>query len=171
MKRTPRENDANWLPVAELARCFGVSPQGFRSSILPLVAPDDRRHGPGGLLVFARAAIEAWANREWERQSRSIVGDVLVGPNSPALERAREIKADLLAIDLAERREEVVCVADVADAHTMFASFVRRGIERLQREHPEAARIMDDALADGLRVLTQSATPESPPAQAPGVTP
>jgi hypothetical protein len=87
------------------------------------------------------------------------------GEGSPALERWREARAGQEEIRLAELRQEVVRIADVADAHTMFAAFVRRGIERLQREHPVAARIMDDALADGLRVLTQSATAEPPAAQ------
>lgn len=162
---SPRDRDEFWLPVASLARLFAMTPQGFRSSILPLVAPTDRRQAPGGLEVFGRAALDAWAGREWERQSRQIVGDgVLSGPNSPALEEARRYKAGLLRIDLAERQNEIVSVSEVYDFHTQICAVVRGAGERLAREVGEPARRILDAALDDLERLTTHArigrTPE-----------
>lgn len=168
-KQPPRENDAYWLPVAVLARCFAVSPQGFRASILPLVAEGDRRQAPAGIHIFGRAAIEAWVRRESERQAREIAaGDpMLTGPaTSEGLERYRVARAGLAELELQERLRNLI---DRAKAHDLFvrAAHVFRGTgEALGRTFgPDAAKMFNDGLKEAeAAVNTLALAPEEPPA-------
>lgn len=69
------------------------------------------------------------------------------GPDSPALERYREIKADLAELDLEERRGTLIDANKMRDTHSIIAKHFRAAGETLRRQYGEgAALIMRDAL-------------------------
>jgi hypothetical protein len=74
----PPELGRAWFTLAQMHAAFGVTPQGFASSVRPLLTPEDVKNAGerGAVRIRCRAAIDAWAklpsqdDREWLAEGR-----------------------------------------------------------------------------------------------------
>lgn len=78
---------------------------------------------------------------------------LLVGGNSPALERYRDAKAKLANLELEAKRRELVPREQVHDALARVASILRAAGETIQRYSVEAHRVLDEALESAQREI------------------
>ena len=79
---------------------------------------------------------------------------LLVGGNSPGLERYREAKADMAEMERDERNHSLISRDELREGWTLIAGVLRRAGESLGRQHGEDAQaIMDDALDDALQLI------------------
>ena len=162
-------HDEYWLSVTDLSKAFGMSPQGFRASVLPHIPDDARRQGPRGLEIFGRAAIETWGDRRAQRKRLETAcevagGDAMLAAGlSPALERYREARAGLAEVELAERRGVTVNVSKAHAIFTRAAHYFRSTGELLQRTFgPDAVAIFNDGLKEAIRVVDKLVEADAP---------
>jgi hypothetical protein len=74
---------------------------------------------------------------------------LLQGSDSPALERYRTAKAELIELDLSERRGELIPRDEIHNLFTRMGSRLRQAGETLQRKFgAESQEILNDALDD-----------------------
>lgn len=157
-----KDGEKNWVKIAALAEVFGVSTQHIQQTVDDLPAEIVRRstkrgqphwiHGPG--------FVEWWVERAL-RKRRAPSGDngdpllVADAPASPALERYREARADLAALELAERQRDLLPRQTVHEVFGRIASRLRDAGEQLGREHgSEAHEVLSEALDDAEREVT-----------------
>lgn len=73
--------------------------------------------------------------------------DLLEGPPSDAQERYRRLRGDLLEIELAERRRQLIPREDVSNIFVQLADILRQAGERLRDHHGhDAADLLNDAI-------------------------
>ena len=145
-----KRREAGWLRRNEMARVFDVSVSAFDRHIKPLV-PKDAIRGEGlSRAYYCRGCIEAWANHPTSppvASGGSESDPLLVGGPSPALEDYRRQKAELAKLDLAERRDDLVNLAEFRDVHQRAARVLRKTGEQLQRQcGHDAWQIFDEGL-------------------------
>lgn len=72
---------------------------------------------------------------------------LLDGEETPALERYRKLKGDLLALELAERNATLIPREDVSNIFAQLADTLRQTAERLRDHHGhDAADLLNDAI-------------------------
>jgi hypothetical protein len=92
------------------------------------------------------------------RRLREIDDEMMLGdPDSPALERFREAKANLAELDLQKRKGELVPRDEIREGLGRFAARIRGAGDLLERQFgPEAAEILREALDDCTLELDRS---------------
>ena len=81
----------------EMSRVFDVSARSFDAHIRPLVPADAIRGAGKDLRFYGASVVAVWAVRHFGSDTATNAGDsdpLLVGPQSPALERYREARAE-----------------------------------------------------------------------------
>ena len=148
-----------WAPLSQAADTFAMTADGFRRQIRPLLSEQDVRTAGQGrgrkTYVYLRGAVQAFADKEAQRQVRAVAGpdaELLVGGDSPALERYRLAKAQLTEIDLDQRRRNVITMEAAKRLFGTVAAHLRRGLDTLQRQFGrDAYTVMKDCLEDARR--------------------
>ena len=75
-------------------------------------------------------------------------------PDFATLERYREHRAELARLEVLERKRVLIDRRQIEPTMQRFAQVMRSAVETLQRQFgPEAAKTIDDALIDSLRVV------------------
>ncbi len=142
------ELDKLWVTRSEALTLTGMGDKAFRRNIQPTLKADDVRKttGRGQAYEFSASAI---VKRLIEITEETVdVDPLLVGSESPALERFRAARADREELELAVRREQLIDLEDFLvwfDAEV--AAPIRKNLDKLQRKHGSAAV---DVVASGL---------------------
>ena len=144
-----------WMTVKDTATVFGKSVNWIHIRLVPLLQPRHVRKERSSqnrlvLMVHLPAAIEAWVAHEVQHVAKAEFSDPLMtGGESPALERYRLGRAEMVEMDLEERRENLIDRAAMHHRCTSFANHLRGAGEQLQREHGQAAYdILEEAIDD-----------------------
>lgn len=81
----------------------------------------------------------------------------LYAGSSPALERQRAARASIAELELAQRRRELVPVADLRPALSQISSRLREAGDQLRRQFgPEALDVLIEAVDDCDRVIAET---------------
>ena len=141
------EKPANeWFTVATLAAVWGVTPRGFRSSLLPLVGKDARREGRP-LLVHGPSVLAAWFARESVKDRANDDSATLAGVSTPMLERIREQRWNQELLRTSEQRRNLIPLGEVRKTFEQGAACLRRICEDLQRAFgQDAGAIVNEEL-------------------------
>jgi hypothetical protein len=142
-------------PQRDYSELTGRSPSGLREIASKYSIPC------GGAPIDIGACLRALhdfvaatgpAMRRAEREAAD--GDpMLSGGASPALERYRNHKADILALDLAERRGESIPIADLEAGIAAWQDRMKRFGDWLRKRHGnEAGEAFNEALEDSARM-------------------
>lgn len=146
----------SWLTIKEAAGVFGVTPQGFRSSFLQMIKPEYIQPGAKRkpLRVYGPAVVDAYLDRELTKRIDRNDGLVVEGGDSPNLERCRLAKAQLLELELQQKKGVLLPREKVRSGLGRFAAIIRQLGERLGKRHgPEVFGSVNDALDDCQRVI------------------
>ena len=147
---------AEWFTLAMMASAFDITPQAFAKSVRPLLSETDvKNDGRRGVRIRCRAAIDRWAEHKAAQAAeaaRKTADPLLVGVDSPALERYRSHRADLAQMEVEAKKKTHADLAQLNEALTRFASCFRRAGDVLQRRFgPDAVGILNDALDQAAR--------------------
>lgn len=113
------------------------------------VAEYMRRGCPGESGHYPLPEMVAWCKQHvWTRRVVTAGDDPDEDDDSPALERLRSARASIAELELREREGELLRQEHVHTAYAMLGETVRRGMEQVQRDHPEAAEILNENLDD-----------------------
>jgi hypothetical protein len=129
--------EGKWLTVGEVAELLEVSVQAFHQTYRPLILAADVREDGRRTLIRVRGLIDAWVKHR-ERQAVAALGgdaDMAGGGDSPWLEAYRKQRAQQEEIKLGRMRGETVALSELRTELAKVFGALRRGIERLQREH------------------------------------
>lgn len=143
----PLRGDAGWVSVAEAAEFIGITPAGFRSSLMPLLPPDAIRrqkpaavHGPAVVEVVTRREVEAVARR---------VSQAEVSTGGTPLEEMRKWEAKRRELKYHQESGAMVDLADVDRGFMSIAEVLRRAGEAIRIEYGDnAAKILTNAWED-----------------------
>lgn len=147
MAKEPRKQGEFWFTPDDAARVFAVTVRQFYREFAPLATPDDVRHvpTPKGVLgrprafYFLRGLIEAVVAKRTGTAAVPNPGGQ--GPtNSPTLEERRRIQNEILRIDLATKRGELITLADVHARFIRLAAVLRATSEELSKKCGPVAR-------------------------------
>ncbi len=135
-----------WFTVSQAAGFLGISPAGFRSSIMPLLdAEAVCREKPAA--VHGPSVVAAVVLRETEAVTRRLEGGSDV--TSVALEEMRRWEAKRRELKYRREAAEMVDMTDVETLFTVTAEIMRRAGETIRQEFGDRAqKILDDAWGD-----------------------
>jgi hypothetical protein len=164
-----KDGKKHWVKVATLAPIIGIGVKWLQNLVKELPKGVVRRsHQPGvPTWIDAPGFVQWWVDREMQKRRRRETvpaasssgnnGDPLLvadAPASPALERYREARADLAALELAERQRDLLPRQTVHEVFGRIASRLRDAGEQLGREHgSEAHEVLTEALDDSEREI------------------
>jgi hypothetical protein len=161
------EPDPGWYPVGEIAEIFDVSPQAWHQTYRALIRPGDIKEGAGNrILIRARGAIDAWVEHKVKQSAppKPPPGedpDIWSNADSPALEKYRAGKAELVWMEVRERERSLIKRALVHEVFGRMGSALRQRLEALQRAYgPDAYEIVDEGLRACLHLLIEAVPPE-----------
>jgi predicted ArsR family transcriptional regulator len=158
-KRNPPERpEAGWFTCADAARAFGLSDEGFRTQLRPLLAAADvLTEGRGRpTWIYMPALIQARVAQQVERAVADAGSDpMLVGSEgSKNLERYRLAKAIAQETDNEVRARRLLLRSDVQRIFDRVAGLLRRSVTTLQRKFgPDAYDVVSRAIADAERAI------------------
>jgi hypothetical protein len=146
-----------WLPRKLVAAALRISPRQFDEKVRPDLPPDAIRGSGRTLRIYLPDAIDARIEQKAGERKRPVAGGdetdpLLMGYDSPALERYRLARAKREELQLEELRKRLVDRTDLRKGWALVASQLRQAVENLQRLHgQEAADLVVEALeeADG----------------------
>lgn len=142
-KFTKSKPEYGWFSVADSAAAFGVNRQTFHATYRPLAPASAIKSEGRNTWINLRKLIEAWAAKDRVAAGEEEYG----GSDSMNLERVRFAKAEMLEMDLEERRGTHVDVRKLENGIMQFASQVRRTGEILQRRFgSDAIDILNDGI-------------------------
>jgi hypothetical protein len=162
--------DRLWFTRNDIAALCGLSPRHFDDAIRPRAKDAERGTGKTKRFDGPKMVAAAIAYRlEQAAPATTEDGDPLLsGSDSPALERYRNVKADLAERDLAERDKVLVRANVIRDALRPAVSALRGTGDRLVRQFGnEAGDIFNEGVnefeAAAKRVILADAidTPDS----------
>jgi phage terminase Nu1 subunit (DNA packaging protein) len=104
---------------------------------------------PGKKDHYPLIEMIAWCKQNiWNRHSMDL-GASDAEEETPPLERLRTERARLAQLDRLEREGEILSREDVHSGLGIIASKLHWGLEQIEREHPQAAKILRETL-DGM---------------------
>jgi hypothetical protein len=131
--------------------------------------PADIKEGDSrSVLIRARGAIDAWVEHKVKQATppKPAPGedpDLYSGADSPALERYRAGKAELVWMEVKEREKNLIKRSHVHEVFGRMGSALRQRLEALQRAYgPDAYAIVDEGLQACLHLLIEAIPPEQP---------
>jgi hypothetical protein len=131
--------------------------------------PTDIKEGDGNrVLIRARGAIDSWVEHKIKQAvpAKPPPGedpDLYSGADSPALEKYRAGKAELVWMEVRERERSLIKRALVHEVFARMGSALRQRLEALQRAYgPDAYEIVDEGLRACLHLLIEAIPPETP---------
>ncbi|HVM76535.1 MAG TPA: hypothetical protein VMT75_12880 [Candidatus Saccharimonadales bacterium] len=151
--KQPEKEKAGWYTLDEIALVFGMTVQGFRKQVRPLLdAQDIRDAGKKGTRIRARGAIDAYAAgkaKKAEQAAAAKADPMLAGPDdkSGGMERYRLARASQEELNLAVMKKELVNIKDLKRWLDLISSQIRGAGERLVRRFGNEA---GDMLNEGL---------------------
>lgn len=128
-----------------------MSENVFNRAIRPTFPPDCIRREGGRVWFYTRGCIDAWAASQSPTGGIAAAeGDPLLrGPNTAQLERYRRLKADMVELDLAERKRTLIPRAEIHAALGQIAGILRSASQALGREFgARAQELLLEALED-----------------------
>ena len=144
--------ESGWLTRRQMAAVFDVSPWSFDQHVRPLLPADAVRGEGKDLRFYAAGVVEAWAIRRFRPSAENKSGEsdpLLVGPQSPALERYREARAEREELLVAQLRGDLVDRREFQALLLRTAHILRGCGEALQRQFgPDAQGILDESIDD-----------------------
>ncbi len=150
-----------WFSREELAAILDVTTTQIDRRFRKLVGPDDLKTIDRRLWFRARGVIDAMI-AEAQRQAGTPEADdpmlLAAAGGSPALEAYRSLRVDLLGLELAERRGQLVRADLLREAMQAGITAMRQTGDKLIRQHGNAAGELfnegvDDFEASALRVI------------------
>lgn len=156
--KRPGKEEPKRVTQAELGRLFGVSRKTISEWAAKRSFPAEQDGWYSAFEVFYWYTVE---------HIRSLVprevGDLsetdpllATGDGSPALERYREERAKLAALDRKTREKELIVLGTIREYLGRFSANIRSAGRALQKAFgTEASRILEDALTDSEREISQ----------------
>ncbi len=130
-----QEIDAEKMTQSRAAWLLSRTPRFLRDSDAP--RNDDGTYHGRNIVAWLLAHEAAKATSD----------PLLVGNDSPNLERYRKAKAELAEMDAGERRERLVDMGALLEWwQSEVAPVIRKAIEGIERQWPEAAKIITAAI-------------------------
>ena len=157
-------NDRAWFTRTESADLCGLSARQFDDVIRSRLKAASVTGAGRTLRFHGQAVVAALVSYRLEQRADPVSpaeGDpMLAGPESPALERYREVRTKLAERDLAERDRELVKGRLIRDALRPAVAALRGTGDRLSRQFGnEAGDVFNEGVADfeaaALRVIEQ----------------
>lgn len=137
-KRTPK-----YFTVAELCEILDISERYLRGSILPNVSEQHKDMTSRTHYFYGRAVMEAWRRRD----KSSSPDELLMGGESPAIEKYRHIKYLREKLAYEESLGKLIPVEAIHMVLTRIANQINQTTIILRRQFGDrAAEILDDAL-------------------------
>lgn len=116
---------------------LGISASQFDAAIAPLISKKYVKMNGRARYFFAPAFVKAYCDRAATMAVRDRSGGAEdgeeFGGDSPALERQRALRADLLEIELGQKRGELISVKDWEGLTDRIWGPIRRMGESMQR--------------------------------------
>ena len=150
-KKKPRQMEEIWMPLKEAAEFFGMTTEGWRKSVRPLLSEGDvQKSSDGRVQICIAAAVEAYvAKRVAKAAAASQLDPLLAGGNSPALEEYRQHRATMALMDLQERQGTHCDIRKLSTPLQRFSSLIRGAGEALQRRFGNDAADLYNTGIDG----------------------
>jgi phage terminase Nu1 subunit (DNA packaging protein) len=128
------------LSGRQIAALFAVSPQSVtRWTQQGCPRRPDRRYNLAAVIQWRLSLAEAMVTEP----------EAATNPGSAQLERQRAANADLLELQLRERRRELVPRADLLDGLALLSQILRRAGERIGKQFGTVAhQMLDDAISE-----------------------
>lgn len=157
MAKKKKNPKGRLLTRQEMGEAFGVRPEHFDKSYRSFV-PEDLIERSGRRVLFRLGSIRAIVDGLVAQQrelARAVVDDpMLAGADSPALERYRALRAEMVERDLRERDRELLPAEHAEDLVNIVVGRVRACGEQLTlRFGNDAQAILDEALDDAEREI------------------
>ncbi|HEV7299711.1 MAG TPA: hypothetical protein VGN72_10130 [Tepidisphaeraceae bacterium] len=145
-----------WVTRTDAAALVSLSSRQFDEVIRPKL-PADATKGKGAALRFNAAMVVTAiiAYRLEKAQPKSIDGDpFMAGVDSPALERYRKARAELVEMDVQQRRKDVVRRSALLDAISPAIAAMRDAGRKLALDYgKEAGETYNEAVGEFESVL------------------
>lgn len=152
-----------WATKTFAAAICSISSRQFHDAIRPLLAPSAVRGTGAGLRFYLPDVVKAYAAY---REAPADDVAMLASGDSPELERYRRYRADLVGMDVQERRGTHANINDLESAFVRYGSMIRRAGEILQRRWGnDASDILNSALDDAERIITAALATTGTPAR------
>jgi len=128
--------------IAGAAKELGISERAFHTWLA------------AGCPARVQGGYDIGVAQQWNTDRRRQPDPLLMGPSSPALEAYRRRRAELARLEVLERKHVLIDRRQIEPTMQRFSQIMRTAVETLQREFgTDAAKIIDDALLDSLRVV------------------
>jgi len=157
--RKRQEEADRWTYYATVPKKHYLEMSGRPATIVNAQAA---LHGiPIGKAKIDLGAVIRWMHdflAKHKNVIRAAAGDdpLMVGSDSPGLERYRQARAEIAEFDAAERRGIMLRKADVLEAMGLAGDVLRQAGARLQKKFgPDALRIMHQGLDDFERLVKE----------------
>jgi hypothetical protein len=144
-----------WLTRPAAALLLGCSITQFGGAVVPRLDAKHKRKDGRKDLFYGPAVVDAWLL--FKLAGERVKGEAIADDDdfgefpSPALERQRSAKADLLEIELGKQRAELIVVDQWREAvRPIYATFKRFG-ETLQRAYGRDAAVLHNEFVDDLQ--------------------
>lgn len=143
-----RKTERDWIAKSqpELSRAIGVPYDTIKGWCRRGLSKDS----PKG---YSIAHVWNWYHTEGPGREKPQAGDPLLEADgdSPGLERYRLAKAEHAELDLAERRKELISVAELRQLLGWLLSPIKACVERASIMCPQFASDFNDAMAEFTR--------------------
>lgn len=155
--KRPGKEEPKRVTQAELGRLFGVSRKTISEWAGKKSFPAEEDGGYSAFEVFCWYTVEHSRLLVPRGEGDLSRGDeLLAGDGSPALERYREERAKLAALDRKTREGELAQVSVMRDVLGRAAAIIRSAARAIQQGFGvEASAILDDAITDAEREIAQ----------------
>lgn len=158
----------SWLTKHEICRALDVLPVYFDRRIRPLALQQEVRRIGRRNIYKSRPVIQRfflwWLEIHGRQSGNGTAVLALEGSPapeaSPALERFRAARANLVELEFDFRRQDLILRQDVREGFAVIAASLRRGLEELRRQHGNSAlSIMAESLEQAERDLAEKFHP------------
>jgi hypothetical protein len=140
-----------WISRHAAAALFDRSVRQFDSSIRSLLPPSAIRTEGRTVWVNFRTTVDCYIADQIAKAKPVVTDPLLAGGDSPALEEYRKHRARLAELDVAERENKLIPLAEIEPSLQIFASNIRRAGEQLERVYGhDAAALLNDAIDETL---------------------
>jgi len=158
--------ERGWFTHNDCAAFLGISWTQLATKYVPMLAEVDVRKHDGRRLIRGRALVDVFArtDRPPGRLPQSAMqgedADLFQSGSSPALEKYRAARAEMVELELATKRRSLVPRHEMADVLTVIADRLRSATEQIERRFGrDAAEIIAEALDDAGREIESLAAP------------
>lgn len=152
MKAATRIEDL-WIGRALVSHALGCSPTQFTMVVCPRLSAEDVRKEGSRVFYSLPAAVKAFLEHKLE--GRAAKSDPLDDEtlSTPALERMRAAKAEMIELDLAERKRRLIDVDEWRDRTGAMFECLKRYGATMQKTFGREAAVIHNSEMDELKTV------------------